>query len=145
MNLITIFGLVLGSLVVFQPALNRLILENRGLGFAVWLNGTVLLATASIFCLFIFYRPERFPELVRFKLSGPFHWWYVLPGLFGLMMVTGVPLMIKNIGALSTVLTMLFGQLVTSFFWDFLAGQPWSSARFFGLLLAGAGAYLSFR
>jgi len=145
MNILALLGLALGSLVVFQPILNRLILEHRGLAFAVWLNAVVLLVMASIFCLFIFYKPERFPELTHFKLSGSFQWWYFLPGSFGLMLVMGVPLIIKNFGAFSTVLTMLCGQLVTSFFYDIWAGQPFNSLRFLGLLLAGTGAFLSFR
>lgn len=146
MKWFVILGLALGSLVVFQPILNRLILENRGLTFAIWLNGTVLLSLASLLCLIILYQPERFPEIMRFKESGPFSWWYLLPGFFGLVIVTGVPLLIRNLGAFSTVMLMLCGQIATSFLWDMLVnGQAFSGARLLGVMLAFTGAYLSFK
>lgn len=141
-----VFGFLLGSLLVFQPVFNRLILEHKGLGFAVLLNGTVLTVFASILCLFIFFMPERFPSLMRFKVGGLFEWWFLLPGFFGILIVSGTPLLIKNIGASSTVILMLSGQLITSFLWDtFAEGQAFRTMRLIGAILAFCGAYLSFK
>lgn len=141
-----ILGILLGSLVVFQPILNRLILEQRGLAFAIWVNATVLFVAASMLALIIFLMPERFPQLMRFKVSDVFSWWFLAPGLFGLMLVSFVPMLIKNIGASTTVLLLLSGQLATSFLWDaIVSGHAFNAARFFGMLLAFLGAYLSFK
>lgn len=141
-----VLGLLLGSLVVFQPIFNRLILEQRGLGFAIWLNATGVFIAANILALIIFLVPERFPQLMRFKVSEVFHWWFLAPSLCGLMLVSCVPLLIRNLGASSTVLLLLSGQLTTSFLWDALfLGAGFSPARFFGMMLAFLGAYLSFK
>lgn len=143
---LVVLGILLGSLVVFQPVLNRLILEQRGLGFAVWLNATGVFVTASILALIILLVPERFPQLMRFKVSDVFHWWFLAPSLFGLMLISLVPLLIKNLGASSAVLLLLAGQLATSFLWDALfLGNGFNPARFVGMLLAFLGAFLSFR
>lgn len=145
MKLLFMAGFILGSLLVFQPALNRLILEEKGLSFAALLNGIILfLATTSLF-LIISSSAYRWPPLLPLK-SGAFHWWYILPGLCGFLLVFLVPLMIKHMGAFPVILTMLLGQVTTGFLWDvFAQGSSISMERVLGLLLAMAGAYLSFK
>lgn len=136
----------LGSLVVFQPVLNRMVMEERGLSIAGLINATVLLLLASGLFLLVALVPEKFPDIIQFKSNGTWHWWYVLPGIIGLFLVMLVPLMISSLGAFPTVLAMLVGQLVTSFLWDSIVNhQSLFSSRTLGLVLAVAGAYLSFR
>lgn len=141
-----IVGLALGSLVVFQPILNRLIFEHKGLGFTVWQNANVLFILSSIFGALVIYFPDKFPAVMRLEKDGNFALWHLLPGFFGFLLVTLVPLMIKNLGASSTVIVMLSGQLITGFLWDSLViGHAFNFMRFFGIILAFLGAYLSFR
>lgn len=145
MKIFFLGSLLLGSIVVFQPMLNRMVLEDRGLSFAVWLNGCVLFLAASLLFFSVFLAPERFSEVLHFKGSGGFHWWYVLPGILGLILVLMVPVMFKNMGAFPTIIAMLCGQILTSFLVDSLAfGVPISASKIMGLLLATGGAYLSF-
>lgn len=146
MKFFVVFGLTLGSLMVMQPSINRLVLEQRGLGFAVWFNAFVYLSAATITGAFLLMRPEYFPEVVRLKSNGGFAWWFFIPGLMGLCLVCGTTLLIKHVGAISAVLLMLCGQLFTSFAWDtIISQQSINSTRVIGLLLAGVGAYMSFK
>jgi uncharacterized membrane protein YdcZ (DUF606 family) len=146
MNLFFALSMLLGSMVVFQPVLNRLVFAEKGLGFGVWLNSSVLFGLGSLFFFFIFALSERFPESLPLKSGATFRWWFVLPGLIGFLLVSLVPLMIKNLGAFPTIAAMLLGQVTTSFLYDTLAeGHPVDLTRLAGLALTAAGAYLSFR
>lgn len=146
MNLFFIVSLCLGSIVVIQPTLNRLIGEHQGMAMAALINGVVLFLSTSIFFLIIFSFPERFSQVLQFRSGNGFRLWYVLPGLMGLSLVLMVPVTMKNIGAFPTVLVMLAGQIATSFFIDYAINhQPFSLTRAVGLTLALTGAYLSFK
>ena len=141
-----LLSFLLGSLVVFQPALNRVLLESRGLGFAIFLNGAIVFLLALLFLAFLWFSADRVPEFVRPKWRGVDHLWFVLPGLMGFTLVVSVPLCFRHFGAVSTVLVMLLGQLVTSFLWDFLwEEKPLQLARGVAVLLAFIAAYLSVR
>lgn len=138
--------LALGAIAVFQPLLNRAIAEHRGLALAVWINALVLFFAATMLMFFVYFFSDRFPDSFALKYSGFINYWYIFPGLMGLGLVIGLPLMIKNIGAFSTFMTFLSGQLMVSFAWDWYAqSQSPGFARFTGLAMALVGTYLSIR
>lgn len=146
MNLFFIIGLSLGSIVVVQPTLNRLIGDHQGMAMAAFINGIVLFCATGTLFFAIWFFPERFNALLQFKTGTGFRVWYILPGLMGLCLVLLVPLTMKNIGAFPTVVIMLAGQIATSFVIDVaLNHQAVSLSRIMGLILALTGAYLSFR
>ena len=146
MNLFFIIGLCLGSVVVVQPTLNRLIGEHQGMAMAALINGVVLFLSTSMFFLIIHSFPEKFSSIFHLRLGNGFRFWYVLPGLMGLSLVLMVPMTMKQIGAFPTVLAMLAGQIATSFYIDYaIHHQPFSFTRTAGLILALTGAYLSFK
>ncbi len=146
MNLALAWPVLLGTLVVFQPLLNRMIFDERGLSFAAWLNSVVLVTVATSVLLLCLYLGERCPEFLRPRMAGMIRWWYVVPGLLGLTLVLLVPLSMRQFGAFTTVLAMLVGQLGTSVVWDLVAdGRPITPTRIAGLVCAGIGAYLSFK
>lgn len=146
MKLSFVLCFLLGSIVVFQPSLNRVIFEHKGLSFAVLLNGAILFVIAAIFFLAISLSPERFPDIFRFLPNRGFSWWYILPGIMGFLLVLLVPVMIKNLGAFPVVITMILGQVTTSFLWDiYQEGVSLSAARLLGLILVMTGAYFSFK
>jgi uncharacterized membrane protein YdcZ (DUF606 family) len=140
------FGcLALGSLTVFQPLLNRMIAEQRGLGIAAWTNGLVLLVISSVLVIAIYFWSDHSPEILALK-SGAWHWYYIFPGLMGFALVVGMPLMMRALGAFPTIVTFLCGQLLTSFIWDIWANnQLPSGARILGLIFALLGTYLTIR
>jgi len=90
--------------------------------------------------------PERFPKNLRFISQGAWTWWFVLPGLIGFLLVLFTPVMIKFLGAFSTVAFMMLGQVAASILWDtFAEGIPLNMTRCFGVFLVMSGAYFSLR
>lgn len=145
MNSLLFLCFALGALALFQPALNRLVFAERGISLGLWLNSAVFFLSATLFLLFVSLRKSAItvPELLP---RGYFQWWQILPGLCGLAIVLTVPLMMKNLGAFSTVIAMLAGQIITSFAWDlFFLEKSFSAYRFLGLVFAIVGAYCAFR
>lgn len=137
--------MMLGSLAVFQPVLNRMVFLEKGMGFGIVLNSITGLISIMFF-LGIVWWLEKIPNDIQLKMDGQFYWWFLLPGLMGLLVVSFVPIMIKNLGAFPTIAAMLFGQVLTSFLYDTYAlGYSFDYSRILGILLTGTGAYLSFR
>lgn len=146
MNIFFFIALSLGSFIVIQPNLNRLIAEQHGLAMAAFINGLMLFLASSLLIFFIWHLGDKANTTLQIKANEAFKAWYILPGLMGLTLVMVVPLTMKNIGAFSTVIAMLAGQIATSFWLDsFINHQPISLARVIGLIMALVGAYLSFK
>jgi len=146
MTIYLLVPLLLGALAVFQPILNRLMLDLRGQSFVAWLNSLVLFTVASLTLLAIYTNSEKFPEYLRPKFNGEWRWWYVLPGLMGFLVVFNLPLAIRSFGSFSTILALILGQLLTSLVYDaYTSGQLPGLSRILGLVFALAGVYLSFR
>ncbi|MES2746063.1 MAG: DMT family transporter [Bdellovibrionota bacterium] len=146
MNFYILVSFLLGVVAVFQPMLNRTILDTRGLTFAAWLNSLVLFTIATLIMGFVHFKSERFPDYMRPKFEGFWEWWFVLPGIFGFLLVFLLPLSMRSLGAFVSIVLLLVGQLFTSFIYDaVVAGKPITTARVAGLVLTLIGAYLSFR
>lgn len=141
-----ILPLFLGVLAVFQPILNKVILDSKGLAFAAWMNSLVLFTTASLTLAFVYFAGDRLPSFLRPRLEGEWHWWFLLPGIFGFLIVFFLPLSMRSLGAFASISAILLGQLLTSFIYDAaVSGKPITIARALGLLFTIVGAYLSFR
>ncbi|MEY4630140.1 MAG: hypothetical protein RIQ81_260 [Pseudomonadota bacterium] len=142
----SILPLVLGTLVVFQPAINRQIMDRNGLGFAIIMNHTTLFVLAMVTLGGFILLGEKVPEIVRPRFSTGVNWWYVIPGIISFTLTALVPFAITSVGAVATVVGMLAGQLLTSLIWDAVAeGRPPTWPRVVGMTLAMAGAMLSFK
>lgn len=145
MNFPMLLPLLLGTLVVFQPALNRRVGETRGLSVAVVVNATVLLLLAFLLLLTLHWLGDRAPEWLRPRAT-PFRLWHLLPGGMGFALVLLVPMAYRQVGALATAVWMLCGQMVTALVWDALNDGPKPTlARVAGTLLAMGGALLTSR
>lgn len=146
MDLRLFWPFLLGTLVVFQPALNRRILESRGLGFAAFFNSAVLFILAGLLLLALRIAGSRAPAFLVPRFEGALPWWYVLPGVFGFALVTCVPLAMRAVGALSTVALMLAGQLTMAMVWDaWSASERPTPLRVTGAALALSGALLTLK
>lgn len=144
MNLKLLFPFFLGALLVLQPGFNKHIMTERGLGFAIVMNGFVLFVLTSSFLILLLALGDRLPEVFRIRHSSAMHWWYIIPGLCGFSLVVCVPLVLASVGAVSTVVGMLSGQLLTSMLWDaWVEGRSTSLLRILGVLLALGGAFLT--
>lgn len=138
----TLFPAALGFIGVMQAGLNRRIGQALGLSYATLINASVLFTTALIVLILLQAMPHAQvpPELHpihRFRES--FRFWYLIPGICGYLMVTGVPLSIGKIGAVSVFIALVGGQMVGSAVWDlFVEGHslPWNKIAAAGLAIA---------
>lgn len=120
MNLLT-FGLtlVLGAVAVLQGVLNRKVAMHWGLAPTVLLNNSVIFVLGLCLYFVVKFFPMAFPEIFRDKASfTQFSWYYLLPGFFGLLFVTGIPFAISRLGALNVFVGLVCTQIVVSLIWD---------------------------
>lgn len=145
-NMSLLFALALGSLMVVQPTLNRLMLDTKGLSNASLINGTVVFVFTLMAWLIINSPYVNTPAFFRAKESVAFHWWFFIPGLCGFLIIFISPMLIRELGAFTTVLALISGQIVTSLILDAsVQGIPITKARLCGLGCALMGAYLSIK
>jgi transporter family-2 protein len=145
-DLKSLLPLVLGILVVFQPALNRQIMDRHGLGYAIVTNHTTLFVLAMISLGITLALGDRIPDILRLRTGERLQWWYLIPGVIAFTLTALVPFAITSVGAVATVVGMLAGQLLTSLVWDAVAeGRPPTWSRVIGMSLAMAGALFTFR
>ena len=134
----------LGVAAVLQGGLNRQVAGQWGLGGAALFNTLVLLAAVGVLLAVLKTRPEALPEMFQIKGSlGLVRGWWILPGLFGFALVTGIPFAIQRLGAFPVFIGILVGQMIASLAWDaMLEGRPVTAIKVGGALLAIAGALL---
>ena len=135
--------LVLGAVAVLQATLNRQVAATWGLAPASVLNMLVGLAWAGAFLLVV-QAGRLDPELSRVEVRlGQMRWWWVLPGLFGFGLVTGLPWAVDKLGAQPVFVAVVGAQMVTSLLWDaYVEGVGVSAPRLLGGLLAVASVGL---
>ena len=114
-NFSIIIVVLLGTAAVMQAGMNRQILEHWGVLPAVLLNSLVFLSIS----LSLYWISSLFPTLfpASFKLPtafSNFKWWYFLPGLFGFLLVMGLPIAISYIGATKTFIYLVIAQMISS-------------------------------
>jgi len=121
MNYFTLFPIFIGVFAVIQATLNRKMGSQMGLNTAVLINAAVFLGCASlVFFLSHFVFAQKIPEFMRLPDSFRFkmHAWYLLPGLFGFLLVLGLPLALSRISASQVFVLLVSTQILTSFIWD---------------------------
>ncbi|MBL8678280.1 MAG: DMT family transporter [Myxococcales bacterium] len=146
MNVVVLaLAVLVGVASVIQAALNRRISAAWGLPAAIVLNALVLVTCATI--LYALSRAGATPsELFRPKpeaFSNP-RWWYLLPGLLGLVIVAALPLAISKVGALQIFVTVVAGQMLAGLVWDkIVEGVAITPSRVAGVLLVIVGAAIA--
>lgn len=146
MNLVWTVPVIVGLAVVLQGGFNRQVSQQWGLATTVFVNGIVFLLVSLILWGAMKLRPGVLPrEFLPPDVSGPVAAWRViLPGVFGVVIVTGLPWAIARMGALGAILVLLVTQLAVSMIWDAVVeGVPIHPMRVLGAVLALAGAWLA--
>jgi transporter family-2 protein len=137
---------VVGLAVVLQGGFNRQVSTQWGLATTVFVNGIVFLVVSLALWGAMKLRPGVLPrEFLPPENPGAVAVWRViLPGVFGVVIVTGLPWAIARMGALGAILVLLVTQLVVSMIWDStVEGVPIQPMRVMGAGLALAGAWLA--
>lgn len=138
LNGLIAFPIVLGVATVLQSALNKKMSTDLGLPLAILINSFIVLLLSIVF---YFYARVEVPN----KLSGglPIFWWYLIPGVFGMLFITGVPFAISKIGALEVFIGIVAGQIVASILWDLkVENIPLNPTRVLGSICAVASILL---
>ncbi len=130
----------LGCIAVVQASLNRRIAGQIGLAPAVLLNGVIVACCAGAF-----YLAAR-RGLVSGVVAGAsgFKWWWLIPGVFGFALITGLPWAIARVGALQVFVAAVAAQMLASLAWDALVeGIPVNALRATGAAVCVAGVALA--
>jgi uncharacterized membrane protein YdcZ (DUF606 family) len=118
-----ILAAFLGLMSVLQGGLNRLISQKMGLHITLITNAIIFLAVPLIvFILKSFFFSEH-KSLTSQQLwilwISQHQWWWYFPGVFGVILVFGIPIQFEKYGALSTMVGLISAQLIGGFFWDY--------------------------
>jgi transporter family-2 protein len=143
MSFAVLVPMLVGVVSVLQAALNRRIASAWGLLPTTLLNAVVFTSSAAL-CVLVL-RTGKAPVsdwMLPVSLRDLRPLW-LLPGVFGLAIVIGLPWALGRMGALSTFVAMIAAQMVTSVAWDyFVEGVGMSLPRMLGALLTIAGVAL---
>ena len=137
---------LVGVAVVLQGGFNRQASQHWGLANTVLVNGVVFLVVSLLLWATMKLRPGVLPrEFLPPDDGGPVAVWRViLPGVFGVLIVIGLPWAIARLGALGAILILLVTQLIVSMIWDaYVEGVPVQPLRVAGATLALIGAWLA--
>ena len=137
-------AVLLGAVAVIQATINRQIAVRWGLAPAAILNTGVATIVATMFLgLVVTLGGTAFTFQSGLRLSE-FRWYWVLPGIFGFLLVAGLPWAVHHIGASRVFVGLVAAQMITSLAWDhFAEGIPVTTARGAGALLAIASVVLA--
>ncbi|MEM6955132.1 MAG: DMT family transporter [Myxococcota bacterium] len=142
MNAATLVSLSLGSMAVLQAALNRRIATAWGLAPAILLNGIVVLVLCGAF-----YGAARrgwIDAVAEGASVGSMSLTWLLPGVFGFLLITGLPWAVGQIGATRVFVGVVFAQMATSLIWDRLVESiALTPSRILGAVLCAAGVALA--
>jgi bacterial/archaeal transporter family-2 protein len=136
-------AIVLGVVAVIQAAINRQIALRWGLAPAATLNTGIATVAAAIFLgSFVALGGASFALQSSVRLAD-FRWYWVLPGIFGFLLVAGIPWAVHHVGALRVFVGIVAAQMVASVVLDhFAEGIPLTTTRGAGALLAVASVLL---
>jgi bacterial/archaeal transporter family-2 protein len=136
-------AVVLGVVAVIQAAINRQIALRWGLAPAAMLNTGIATVAAAIFLgSVVAFGGASFALQSSVRLADV-RWYWVLPGIFGFLLVAGIPWAVHHVGALRVFVGLVAAQMVTSLVLDhFAEGIPLTTTRGAGALLAVASVFL---
>jgi transporter family-2 protein len=144
MNFSLVIPFLLGAIGITQGMINRQMSANIGLTQTVFIGNIVTILVCVVLVMLVKFFPQAFPEIFQFR-SGPtsFKWWYIIPGIFGFIIVAGLPYAIYKLGAVKVTVGLIVAQMVVSVLWDiFVEKIPLNLAKSLGLLLAGLSTLL---
>lgn len=120
-NWTILLPIILGCVGILQGAVNGQISSTIGVAQATLITniGTVIICVAFYFLVRSY--AHLFPDF--FQIKAPlttYKWWYVIPPIFGFIIVAGMPLAIAKLGAVKVTVGLIAAQMITSVLWDLL-------------------------
>lgn len=111
--------LAVGMAGILQGGLNGKLSKEIGLMQGLLIGNTLVLIISFALIFLVAKFPDAFPEY--FRLKAPllsFKWWYLIPGLCGFIIITGLAIGMVKLGAVKTTVLIVVAQMVTSIVWD---------------------------
>lgn len=143
--LVYLIPIFLGLAAVLQAGINRQIVPQWSLTGAVLMNVLVLCVTVLAVYGIMRLLPIKIPELFRLQApTGAFAWWWVLPGILGYLIISGMPFAVMHLGAARVFVAVITAQMISSLLWDYyIEGITATPQRLVGCLLATVGAFVA--
>lgn len=130
--------IVVGISGILQGGLIRNMSGTLGLAHSLLIGNVLVVVYSLIFYFGAVKFPEFFPDFfaVRAPLST-FKWWYVLPSIFGFIIISGFPFGISKLGAVKVTVLIVVAQMITSITWDLMVDKvPMNIMKSLGLLFS---------
>lgn len=131
----------IGVIGLLQGALNKQIGLKIGVAQAVLINMVLTLIFSIAFYFLTLNYPKLMPEIFRIRTSiSTWQWWYIWPGVLGLLIVALVPWAISEVGMVKFTIILVASQMIFSCFWDVsIENIPLSLSKVFGMFLCLVG------
>ncbi|MDH5580340.1 MAG: DMT family transporter [Bdellovibrionales bacterium] len=139
--MMTLLPAFIGIIGLLQGALNKQIGVKIGVAQAVLINMILTLIFSVGFYLLTLNYPKLMPEIFRIKTSiSTWQWWYIWPGVLGLLIVALVPWAISEVGMVKFTIILVASQMIFSCFWDVsIENIPLNSYKILGMFLCLIG------
>ncbi len=115
-----LFPLAVGIATVMQGTFNKQIARDWAISEVLFFNGIVFFICTALYFYIARFHGGILPEFLHETHRGQeLRWWYILPGVFGFVIVFGLPISIESMGALKVFIAVVCAQMITSLLWDF--------------------------
>jgi uncharacterized membrane protein YdcZ (DUF606 family) len=143
MNAFLLIPLILGLTVVLQGTLNKKIGESIGLVSAVFINAAIFFILSGILYVVSRWNPSLLPDFLRPKGSLTIEKsWYLVPGICGFVLVTGLPIAIRQLGPAKSFILLISSQILVSLIFDHILGNNTTGLKVAGALLILIGSMM---
>lgn len=135
--------LLAGFSIVFQATLNRNSASQIGLVTAIFVNAAVFMVIATVYWLAMRAQWIQGNAILSAKEIELLHWWQVIPGILGFLIVICTPMSIQFFGAATTFSIIVCTQLVLSLIWDSVQSKTFPSVvSLFAMSLIIIGVFI---
>lgn len=130
--------LFIGTIIVLQSGINREMAIHLGLAQTILFSSIVALVITVGWFFWVKLYPSFSPDFFHLKGSFAFRWWYLFPGIFGFLIIVLAPFSFFKIGALETVIGIMFAQILVGLLWDvYVEGATVNLYRILAIVFSG--------
>lgn len=138
MNWTYLIPLAVGVAGILQGGVNGKLSKDIGLAQALLIGNTFVFVITFFLIFGVYKYPDFFPSY--FRINAPlssYKWWYLLPGMFGFIIISGLPIGMIKLGGIKTTVLIIVAQMITSIIWDVTVEKlPMNTLKSLGLLFS---------